>query len=368
VPYYAIGTAGGNGFPVGTLFSSISNALTFTGGTSVDIAFAGPGIDSTIQVVFIGTDVTLVGTPRVDTSGTLPISGTQYPIIRQTLQIGSQTNSTIGTLWIVKGTNILPLTGLMDIEPIAPFVSNVLDAESARPSFVSGQYGAIYGSGLSNNTRTWNANTDFTGGVTAGNPLPTSLDGVSVTVNGLAASVFSISPTQINFIAPTGLTGGTHASVVVNNGGTSSSAFTGSNIASQASPSFFYYGAGTTIYPAAVRLSDGKLVGDPAVLGGTEKALPNDTLIMFGNGLTAEPGGVIATVAGFSGPVTITGTSGANSFTAVSVAAALVYAGEFQINVTLPANIPSGNYALTMAVPGASTSTSGISVILPVGP
>ena len=95
--------------------------------------------------------------------------------------------------------------------------------------------------------------------------------------------------------------------------------------------------------------------------------LRETTLIMFGNGLTAGPGGVIVSPSAFTGQLSVTGTSGSNSLTANAVAE-LTYAGEYQVNVTLPANVPSGNYTLTMTVPNGSTSTSGISVILPVGP
>jgi uncharacterized protein (TIGR03437 family) len=48
--------------------------------------------------------------------------------------------------------------------------------------------------------------------------------------------------------------------------------------------------------------------------------------------------------------------------------AALLYAGEYQINVQMPANIAAGNYPLTMSVPNGSTSTEGVTVTLPVGP
>jgi len=309
VPSYAILPAGGSGNPNGTGFGVSKTPIILTAGQSVDFAYAGAGIDATVTVAFIGTNVDLVGTAHADASGAT-VNGN--PIIRQTLSVGSQTNTTIGTLWIIKGSNVLPFSGILDMEPMVPNINNVQDAESARTSITSGQYVAIYGNNFSNNSRTWNANIDFTGGVAAGSPLPTTLDGVSVTVNSIPAAVYYISPTQIDFIAPSNLTPGP-ANVVVTNQGTSTGTFP-TNVV-QASPSFFIYGAGTNYYPAAVRYADGKTVGDPSVLPGTEKALPGDTLIMFGNGLGPEPGGVVATAAGFSGPVTITGTSGNNSFT-----------------------------------------------------
>lgn len=354
-PLIGTGAAGGSGDIKS--FASLLGGTTLMSGQSLDVGFSGGGLDATTSIFVYGRGISVKsGSAKVDSAG----------IFRATLVIPAQTDLTLASLWLVKGTSVLSFSGGLVIQPAKPVIANVQDAESARTSITSGQYVAIYGSNLAGTTRSWNASLDFTGGTAAGSPLPTSLDGVSVTVNGIPAAVFSIGPTQINIVSPTNLTTGA-ASVVVSNSSSASAAFTGSTIAA-ASPSFFIYGAGGNYYPAAVRFGDGKLIGDPAVLSGTEKVLPGDTLIMFGNGLGAEPGGVVASVAGFAGPVTVTGTSGANSFTAVSAAAALVYAGEFQINVTLPANIPPGNYTLTMTVPNGSTSTAGISVLLPVGP
>ncbi len=239
-PFFGIGKAGGNGDI--TSFSSIGGATSLTAGQSYDIALSGTGIDSTIAVNFIGTNVTLVGSPRVDTSGAT-VNG--LPIIRQTLQIGSQTNVAMGSLWISKGANILPLSGFLDMEPMTPTVNSVSDAESARTSFTSGQWAAIYGTNLSNGSGSWNANTDFTGGTCSGCPLPSNLGGVSVTVNGSPASVYYVSPTQINFLTPSGLPTSGTVNVVASNFGTASPPF---NISvGQASPSFFYYPGGRAV-------------------------------------------------------------------------------------------------------------------------
>ena len=53
-------------------------------------------------------------------------------------------------------------------------------------------YVELYGSNLSTTTRTW-AGSDFNGP-----NAPTTLDGVSVKVNGKTAFVYYISPSQIN--------------------------------------------------------------------------------------------------------------------------------------------------------------------------
>ncbi len=361
VPFYGIGKAGASG-DIST-FSSIGGAIPLVAGASYDIAVTGTGIDSTVTFPFIGTNVTLVGSPRVDSSGT--VGGN--PIIRQTLSIGSQTNATIGSLWIVKGSSILPLTGILDLEPMVPTVNNILPLYSSSTSITSGQFVSIYGNNLTSNTRIWNASTDFTGGTAAGSPLPTSLDGVTVTVNSQPAAVYFISPAQINFIVPSNLTAGT-ANIVVGNGGSSAPTFAPDAIATS-SPSFFIYGAASPYYVSAYNFPSYSLVGDPAVQSGSVKALPNGTVIIYATGLAPENGGVVASGStAFTGTVTIKGVSGNNSFTATASSTTLIFAGLFQVNMTLPANVPSGNYLLTMTTPNGSTASSGISVVLPVGP
>lgn len=241
-----------------------------------------------------------------------------------------------------------------------PSLTNVQDAESARTSFTSGQWVAIYGTNLANTTRFWN-DSDFTGGTSTGSPLPSQIDGVSVRIAGQPASIYYVSSTQLNVLSPSSLTSGPTPVVVTNNGSVSSS-FSATVV--QSSPSFFYYPAGGNLYPLAVHVSNGKLVGDPAVLAGTEKAHPGEVLEMFVNGIAPSTGGMIVPVTQF--PQTVTMTAG--SATLGTSAPFLVSAGEFQVNATLPATLATGNYALSMSVPNGSTSTAGVTITLPVGP
>jgi uncharacterized protein (TIGR03437 family) len=354
LPLYGLTSAGGN--IAGSSFNVYGVGVPVSGGKSYDLLLNGPGIDSSVSVYFIGTNVTVNGTvtavPGVVVNG--------LPVYRQTLEIGDQTMPTIGTIALVKGTTFLPISGILDIEPSIPVISSVQDAESASTSITSGQYFAIYGSNLAGNTRTWNADTDFTDGVVAGSLLPGNLDGVSVTVNGKAAAVFFTSPGQINAIAPSNLSNGPATVVVSNN--LSSSVGSNSATIADSSPSVFYYAAGGKLYPAAVRL-DGKLIGDPSVQPGSVKAKPNDTVLLFVNGIAPASGDAIVTPVGFPQQVTVT--AGGNTLAAS--APFLVAAGEFQVNVTLPANIAPGDYPLTLSVPGGSTAGNGVTIILPVG-
>jgi uncharacterized protein (TIGR03437 family) len=355
MPYYDVVSVGGE-LP-DKLFSAYGKSLVLSGGKSYDLLLTGSAVDASTVVGFIGTNVTVKGAPTAIPGVT--VSG--LPIFRQTIEVGTQTKLSIGTIAISKGTNFLPISGVLDLEPSVPVISSVQDAESASTTIASGQYFTIYGSNLANNTRIWNADTDFTDGVAPGSLLPGNLDGVSVAINGQPAAVFFTSPGQINAIAPPNLDNGP-ATVVVSNNLSSSATFGGATIAS-ASPSLFYYGAGGKVYPAAVHL-DGKLIGDPAVQAGSAKVKAGETILLFANGLAASNGNVVATAAAFP-TAGMSVSAGSNALNVLG--AALVYAGEYQVNVQMPATIAPGDYNLTITVPGGSSAGNGVTVTLPVG-
>ena len=73
----------------------------------------------------------------------------------------------------------------------------MVNGASFQPGIVPGSWATIQGFKLSAVTDTW-ANFIVNG------KLPTTVDGVSVTVGGQPAYVYYISPGQINFIVPEG--------------------------------------------------------------------------------------------------------------------------------------------------------------------
>ncbi len=238
-----------------------------------------------------------------------------------------------------------------DNQPSGPVISAVQDAESSRASVVPGEWVAIYGANLGGTSRTW-GQSDFPAGTSN---LPTNLSGVSVQFNGLPAAVYYVSPTQIDVQVPAGISG--NVPVTVTNSGAVSAAFS-STVAANA-PSLFYYPGGSNLYPAAIHL-DGTLIGDPAVVGSAKKVAAGETIVLFVNGLAASPAGtIISAPIAYSNAVTVTiGT------TAVTPSfAGLVAAGEYQLNVVVPAGLASGNYPITVTTQG---QTSPANIILPV--
>jgi uncharacterized protein (TIGR03437 family) len=211
---------------------------------------------------------------------------------------------------------------------------------------VPGSWALVKGSNLSNVTRVWES-ADF---ARLGNNLPISLNGTSVNVNGMAAAVYYVSPGQVNFQVPYGVSG--TISVQVFSNGVGSNIVTGA--ATGSAPGIFPIAANETNYAAGVFL-DGTIVGDPSMSPSFRKATPGDVVQLllppwFRNRRVCRSSR--KSISGMSVSVAI----GSVTFTADAVA--LVAVGEFQINITVPqefANLPEGNYPVTFSVNGVSS-------------
>jgi uncharacterized protein (TIGR03437 family) len=117
-------------------------------------------------------------------------------------------------------TAMLQLTQL-DITPKPAIqTGGVVSATAFQPGGIApGTWIEIYGSSLSNTTRSWQAS-DFNG-----NTAPASLDGVSVTIGGKNAYVAYVSPGQVNAQAPDGIPIGSGVPLVLTNGASQSDAY-----------------------------------------------------------------------------------------------------------------------------------------------
>lgn len=208
---------------------------------------------------------------------------------------------------------------------------------------VPGSWAQVKGTGLSPVSRTW-AQADFQG---LGNKLPTSLNGVSVTVNSLPAAVYFVDPGQISFQVPGGVSG--TASVQVTNNGQTSNAIAAPSAAS--SPGIFPVTVNGTNYPAGVFL-DGKYVGDPATNPAFRQAKPGEVIALYATGLASTPADVLPTPQSLSGVTVTIGTT-----TVPASFAGLVAVGEFQINVTVP-QLADGVYPVSITVNGVSSPPS----------
>jgi len=231
--------------------------------------------------------------------------------------------------------------------------NGIVNAAGFQQNISSGSWVAITGTNLSSTTRTWNAS-DFNNGA-----FPTSLDGVSVNINGNPAYVEYVSPTQINVQAPTDSSTGTVPVQVTNSLGTSQVATV---TLQSASPAFFPWGGK---YVAATQL-DYSYVGPAGIFGSavtTTPAKPGDTLILWGTGFgptnPAVPAGQNTpsnAVAVPTDQITIL----INNISAQVLGAALTpgNAGVYQIAIQVPAGVPTGNLPIIAFVGGVASPSN----------
>jgi uncharacterized protein (TIGR03437 family) len=229
-----------------------------------------------------------------------------------------------------------------------PVVAETANAEGENPTIAPNTWIEIRGAELApaGDARIWQGS-DF-----SGNQMPTALDKVSVTVNGKAAYVYYVSPSQINVLTPPDAMNGA-VKVVVTNNGAASAAFTAQS--QSLSPSFFVFKGGP--YVAAVH-ADGSLIG-PATLypGSTTPAKPGEIVLIYANGFGPTNVPITAgseTQSGSLSPLPVIQIGGVP---ATVLFAGLVYPGEFQFNVEIPSSLANGDQPVTATYAGGSTQS-----------
>ncbi|HMV83350.1 MAG TPA: IPT/TIG domain-containing protein [Blastocatellia bacterium] len=232
---------------------------------------------------------------------------------------------------------------------------------------------AAFGTQLANGTQ-----------VATTQPLPTNLLNTTVTVGGVAAPLFFVSPGQVNYLIPQNVPAG-DAQVVIN-----STAANGDQIISRGqvriaptAPALFTANATGTGVPAAVtgRVSAaGQFVFDPnppfepdPVAPGRVIPAPIDVgtdarpafLILFGTGLrNAATGSTRAIIGGVEVPVTATAAPGFVGLDQINLQIPVALKGRGLVDVTLVSGGVSSN-AVTVnlaGTPNAILSITGFSI------
>ena len=230
-----------------------------------------------------------------------------------------------------------------------PAITLVANAEGGVATIAPNSWVEIKGSNLgpAGDTRVWGSS-DF-----VNNQLPTSLDGVSVTVNGQPAYVYYISPTQVNILTPPNAISGSIPVQVSDNGAISANFM----VQAQAeSPSFFVFGGGPYI---AATHAKGSYLGPTSLYPGlTTPAKPGETIVMYANGFGSTSSPVVSgseTQSGTLSPmpvITIGGVAAKVTFAGLNVTP-----GEFQFNVEVPL-LPNGDQP-TVAMYNGLTTQAG---------
>jgi adhesin/invasin len=188
----------------------------------------------------------------------------------------------------------------------------------------------------------------------SGYPLPTSLAGTSVLVNGIAAHLIYVSPSQINFQMPSATAEGSASIVVTTNAG-SSSAVTPPITPVQ--PGLYVYpdlrakalNEDLTLHTAQTPIAAGQYVVLYLTgLGPTTPAVPD------GQPTPANP---LAYVNG-----TVQATIGGRPATVAFAGLAPGFAGLVQVNAQIPTGLSPGDQPVFVSVNGVATNTGLITV------
>ena len=181
--------------------------------------------------------------------------------------------------------------------------------------------------------------------------LPTTVDGVTVTINGEPAYITYISPVQINLVTPVDLPTSGNVTVVVSNNSLTSATV---NVATgPLAPALFLNGA----YVAAQHGSNFTPVGPTTLVpNSSTPATPGETIILYGTGFgatnpAATNGQVITTPA----PLILAPAILFDNVPGKVVFAGLIATGVYQINVVVPAGLPNGDVPVVASTAGYST-------------
>jgi len=191
--------------------------------------------------------------------------------------------------------------------------------------------------------------------------VPTTLGGVTVTFNGVAAPLLFVNSLQINAIVPYEIAGQTSANIVVSFGGSNSAQLQANVVDTR--PAIFSLAQGGSGQGAILNQ-------DYSVNGTNTPAAKGSVIQIFGTGEgqlvpAVLTGSLTPGVAPFPKPVAtnITVTIGGQP-------AQIQYAGEaptlvsgvFQINAVVPASVASGNQPLVVTIGSNTNNTQSITV------
>jgi len=199
-------------------------------------------------------------------------------------------------------------------------------------------------------------------------PLPTSLGGVSVLIDGVAAPLFFVSPSQINFQFPWESLGQTEVSITVTVNGVPSPQQTISVAAFN--PGIFVIDVALPGQGAILIAATGEIAAPSGSVPGraTRPADRGEFLSIFSSGLGAVTNQPANGEAALADPLSIT--TMAPSVTIGDVSAPVSFsglapgfAGLYQVNVQVPENVPGSQAVeVVLTIGGVASNTVTIAV------
>ena len=248
----------------------------------------------------------------------------------------------------------------------APVTITSIDSASAYGGysyFASGSWLEIKGANLADLSDPRLNNASHSGQWTSadfnGNNAPTDLDGVSVSINGKAAYVWYLSPTQLNVQAPEDSATGNVAITVTNCKATSSSMLFARRALAPGLLAPSNYVSGGTQYMVATFASDGAYVLNTS-LGASfglnsRPAKPGDLIVAYGVGFgdvipSILPGTIVQASNAVSNLVNFSFNTLPATLSYQGLAGAFVGLYEFYINV--PLGLANGDYQISVSQNG----------------
>jgi trimeric autotransporter adhesin len=319
------------------LYDPISIALDSNGSLYIADTF-----NSRIRKVYTdGTIVTIAGA-TVDGNPVQGYGGDGGPATSATLSFphGIAVDAS-GNVYISDtGNDVIRL-----LKPVTPAITTggVVNAASYAAQVSPGALASIFGSNF--------VGTGQSG--TASLPLPPSLGGVTVSVNGRQAPVLYVGSGQINFQIPWETAPGS-ATLTVSSGGIQTAAVKVSVVA--AAPGVFYQGSHAIVQNSDYSLNSSS---NPAAVG--------STIIAYLTGAGAVSPPVADGQAAPSSPVssvtsTVTATIGSQSATVSFAGLAPDFVGLWQANIVVPSGLSQGDYPLVITAGGQSSNAENVSV------
>ena len=332
---------------ISTIAVTLKNNSTLTG----KLTRASITLDAASLWSVTGNSVLTSLTDPAGISGTsvANIKGNGYTV---TYNASLSANSYLGgKTYALAGGGTLAPAGTTATTAPAIAAAGVSNAASGVAGVAPAAWISIYGTNLSTA-----AAATTTADLVAGY-LPTTLGGTSVTIDGKAAYLNYVSPSQLNVQAPNFSTTGNVTVTVTNSSGSSSA-----SVAMQAvMPGLFT----SSDYVLAVRPSDGVIInGTGAPVSGYTTAAAargGDVLEIFATGLgattTAVPPGLVwaGAYATTDTPVVAIGDK-----TAALLYSGLIGAGLYQINLTVPSGLAAGTYPVVVTQSGSSSPATAL--------
>jgi uncharacterized protein (TIGR03437 family) len=228
----------------------------------------------------------------------------------------------------------------------------VVNGASFQPGVTANSWVTIQGTNLASVTDDWSHSI-------VNGALPTSLDGVSVSMGGKAAYIYFISPGQINVLAPD-VSPGPVTLTVTTTGGTSAIFAT---TATAYGPAFFAWPGNQAV---ATR-TDYSYAVKPGTFAGatTVAAKPGDVIILWATGFgpttPAAPGGVAVPSGQTYATTTLPSLSVGNiPATVYGAALASGSAGLYQIAIQVPDSLADGDWPIQATIGGVPSPTGTV--------